>query len=137
MIIKEKIDKQIRKPVDIARILQEILMTEAELDQDKEHFWAIGFDCRMRIKYIELVSLGTLTTTLFHPRETFRLAIMKGVTSIMIAHNHPSGEMEFSDPDIECVKKLKQAGEILGIELMDALIISKYNYVSAKDTNII
>jgi len=117
--------KKIENPKDIAEILHAILKREGKIDQDKEHFWTIGLDARNCIKYIELVSLGTLTSNLVHPRETFRLAIMKGVANLVISHNHPSGNVEPSDADLEITERLKKAGQILGIEIVDHIIIGK------------
>lgn len=116
----------------IANIIQDILITENEIDQSKEHFWSIGLNCRNRIEYIELVSLGTLTNGLIHPRETYRLAVMKGVASIIVCHNHPSGETEPSREDILITERLKNAGDILGIKLLDHIIITGDSYLSLK-----
>jgi DNA repair protein RadC len=139
MIIKtEKIVyKEITNPQDIAEILKKILKSEDPIDQDKEHFWSIGLNNRNQIVYIELVSLGTLNSSLVHPRETFRLAIMKGVASIMVAHNHPSGDTTPSMEDILLTKRLNEAGKIIGIDLIDHIIISKTSFISFKEKKLI
>ena len=72
---------------------------EDKIDQEKEHFYVMHLDVKNRVKLVELVSLGTLTASLVHPRETFRRAVMQGSASIIVAHNHPSGEVEPSDED--------------------------------------
>lgn len=120
---------------DVAAILYAILDAEEFVDRDKEHFWTIGFDIKNRIKYIELVSLGCLTSTITHPRETFRFAIMQGVASIIIAHNHPSGDKTPSDIDKVFTGRLKQAGEILGIPLLDHIILGHDEHYSFADHN--
>jgi len=129
--------KSINKPEDLARILQDILKTEDRYDQDKEHFWAIGLNSRNIIQYLELVSLGTLNASLVHPREVFRLSVHKAVASILIAHNHPSGNTEPSREDLEITKRLTEAGKILGIDVLDHIIIAGKDYLSFKEKSLI
>ena len=136
MIVFDK-NISIKNPEDIAKILQSILKSEDILDQEKEHFYTIHLDNRNRIKLIELVTLGTLNSSLMHPRETYRRAVIEGDSKIMIAHNHPTGICEPSDEDINVTKKLKKAGEILDIELMDHIVFSIKNYFSFREKNLI
>ena len=126
--VKEK--SSITSPAQLARIFQEILANEQENDQEKEHFWVVGANTRNRIEYIELVSLGTLNFSSVHPRETFRLAIIKRVDSIFIVHNHPSGHLEPSNEDTRMTKRLREAGEIVGITLEDSIIIGENSFFS-------
>ncbi len=132
MEIKIKGKKQIDNPEKIAEVLKSILLAEDENDRKKEHFWAIGLNSRNIIEYVELVSLGTINASIVHPREVFRLAMLKQATSIIISHNHPSGDSNPSEDDLAITKRLKNAGEILGIELLDHIIIGKEFY-SFKD----
>src|ERR687895_2818114 len=81
-------------------------------------------DIRNHVKMVELVSLGTLNSSLVHPRETFRRAVIAGSASIIVAHNHPSGEVEPSDEDTKTTKLLHEAGNILGITLLDHVIFT-------------
>ena len=101
-----------------------------ENDQLKEHFWAVGVNARNTIQYIELVSLGTLNASLVHPRESFRLAIQKSVACIFFVHNHPSGDAEPSAEDRAVTRRLKEAGEILGIQVVDHLVITATSFSS-------
>ncbi|MFH1014010.1 MAG: JAB domain-containing protein [Thermoplasmatota archaeon] len=126
--IKEKID--INAPGNVAEIFQKILATENEIDREKEHFWAVGITTRNTIKYIELVSLGTLEASLVHPRETFRLAILKAASRIIVAHNHPSETLAPSEEDIKITKRLVDAGNIIGITVLDHVIVTKGGYTS-------
>jgi len=135
--VKGENKKSIHNPQELFEILQKVLLAENRIDQDKEHFWSIGVDTRNRIKYIELVSLGTLNSSLVHPREMFRLAVIKGVASVILAHNHPSGDVEPSGTDLEVTNRLVKAGEILGIGVLDHIIISKDTYYSFADNNLI
>jgi len=123
MIISAK-KKKITSSIEIASALKAILMAENEVDRDKEHFWVVGLNTKNVIQYVDLCSLGILNRSLVHPREVFRLAIMKGVSSIIVAHNHPSGEVTPSADDHEVTIDLKKAGEVVGITLLDHIIIS-------------
>lgn len=132
MIVKTK-QKKAENADKLARIMTEIINNEDEIDQKKEHFWVIGVDTRLHIEYIELVSLGNLNQSIVHPREVFRFAIMKGVRSIIVSHNHPSGHLEPSTEDILINDKLSKAGIIIGIEVLDHVIIDgKGGYYSMK-----
>jgi DNA repair protein RadC len=123
MVIKDLIGKKTSSAKDVAEVLSHILKSGDKLDRDKEHFWVIGLNTRNSIKFVELVSLGTLNASLIHPREVFRYSVMHGVCSIIIGHNHPSGNPEPSETDIETTKRLVNAGKILGIEILDHVII--------------
>jgi len=122
-MITQYLKKQVLTGKDVAAIMMAILAAEPEIEQEKEHFWCIGLDVKNRIKYIDLVSLGTLTSSLIHPRETFRMAIMQGCASIVVAHNHPSGDTTPSRDDIAVTDRLCSAGEILGVKMLDHIII--------------
>ncbi len=90
-------------------------------------------DIRSRVTLVELVSLGTLNASLVHPRETFRRAVMQGSASIIVAHNHPSGEVEPSDEDTKTTKLLFEAGTILGINLLDHVIFANDKFYSFRE----
>jgi len=117
-------NQRVTTPIKVIRIFQAILELENKIDQDKEHFWTIGLNQRNVIKYIELVSLGTLNASLVHPREVFRMAIFEGIGSLIIVHNHPSGDPEPSEDDLTIIQRLKQAGEIIGIKIIDSIILT-------------
>ena len=118
--------------------MTEILCTESEVDRGREHFWVLGLNAKNVILYIELVSLGTLTNSLIHPRETYRLAVMRGVASIIAVHNHPSGDCEPSREDCIVSVRLQQAGEVLGINFLDHIIINEEgNFVSLQERGIV
>jgi DNA repair protein RadC len=122
--IPAKTEQPINNPSRAASIFRAILRAECPVDQDKEHFWVMGLTTRKTIKYIELVSLGTLKTAPVSPREVFRFAIMQGVDSIIVCHNHPSGDLAPSFDDVAISNKLIDAGRILGIEMLDHVIIA-------------
>ena len=91
----------------------------------KEHFICLYLDARLEVKHTELISLGTLDATIVHPREVFHPAIEKPSASIIVLHNHPSGDIEPSDDDRHITKRLCEAGKILGIQVLDHVIFDK------------
>lgn len=124
MTVKTAVKERIRTAEDVAHVMTEILNFSEEQDRHKEHLWTIGLNSANEINYVELVSLGTLTETSAHPREIFKIAIMKNSVGIIVCHNHPSGRVKPSSADDFLTQRLKKAGEIIGIELLDHVIIS-------------
>ncbi|MFA6016795.1 MAG: JAB domain-containing protein [Patescibacteria group bacterium] len=129
--------KIVFSPKSVWEIVKELLASEDEIDRDKEHFWVFHLDVRNRIKLIELVSLGTLNSSLVHPREVFARAVGERSAQIIIAHNHPSGEHTPSEDDLIITKRLVKAGEILGIELIDHLVVTATGFTSFKKKGLI
>src|SRR5208283_6242932 len=84
MIIKENTSEKVSNASEVAKVLTAILAKDSEIDRDKEHLWSIGLNTKNVIKFVDLVSLGTLTGSLVGPREFFRLAVKKGVANIII-----------------------------------------------------
>ena len=101
-------------------------------DKAKEHLKLILLNPRNKIIGISTISIGTLNASLVHPREVFKDAIAHSAASVVLAHNHPSGDPEPSEDDIEITKKLVESGKILGIEVIDHIIIGKNDYYSFK-----
>ena len=102
-------------------------------DKKKEHFYALLLDTKNRIIAEELVSVGILDASLIHPREVFKAAISANCRSMILVHNHPSGDCEPSGADKEVTKNLLEVGEILGIDVLDHVIVGKDNYMSMKE----
>ena len=98
----------------------------------KEHFLALLLDTRNRLIKVAEISVGSLDSSIVHPREVFKEAISATAASVIFVHNHPSGDPEASEDDIELTKRLAQAGEIVGIEVLDHIIIGDKNYLSLK-----
>ena len=107
----------------VAEHLRKILKRGDSLAREREHFWVITLTTNNRVKFVELVSLGTLNASLVHPREVFRRAIKHGACSIVVGHNHPSGNCKPSQEDIRLTRQLKESGAIIGIEVLDHVII--------------
>ena len=113
-----------------------LLLLEDAVARDKEHFYVMHLDVRSRVKLVELVSLGTLTSSLVHPRETFRRAVMQGSARIIVAHNHPSGVADPSDEDRNVTTLLLEAGNLLGITVLDHLIFTPSSFYSFKNSRV-
>ncbi len=90
----------------------------------KEHFVVLYLNARNQLIHKETISIGTLNANLVHPREVFKPAIEHLAASIIVAHNHPSGGTEPSEADLELTKRLKEAGKIIGVEVVDHIIIT-------------
>jgi DNA repair protein RadC len=101
----------------------------------KEHFVAFFLDSRNQNIKKEIISIGTLTTSLVHPREVFEPAIQNLAAQIILCHNHPSGNLEPSAADVEVTRRLIAAGKILGIDVLDHVIVSSTGFFSMKESN--
>lgn len=121
---------------DLYHVMQRILLRENKIDQNREHFWIIGLESNSRILFIELISLGTVKSTIVEPMEVFSLALQKRAVNIILCHNHPSGSLKPSMEDRDVTDRLIQAGRIVNMPVLDHLIISERTYLSFEDTGI-
>ena len=85
----------------------------------------------------EIISVGSLNANLVHPREVFEPAVRNLAAQIILAHNHPSGDPEPSEDDLEITKRLVDSGRILGIEIIDHIIVAKNGFISFKEKRLI
>lgn len=106
-------------------------------DNKKEHFIVFFLDSRHQELKREIISVGSINMSLVHPREVFEPAILHLASQIIVAHNHPSGNSEPSDADMEVTKQLVQAGKILGIEVLDHIIVTQKDYLSFKQQKLL
>jgi DNA repair protein RadC len=104
--------------------------------KDREHFVVLHLDSAHQPLSVEVVSVGTLNLAVVHPREVFKGAILANAQGIIAAHNHPSGKLDPSEEDRQVFKRLKHAGDILGIKLLDFLVISGGQFRSLSDPHI-
>ncbi len=103
----------------------------------KEHFLVLSLDTRNHLINTQTISIGSLDSSIVHPREVFKEAISSTAASVIFAHNHPSGDPTPSEDDIKLTKRLVEAGEILGIEVLDHIIICDKDYISMKSRNLL
>ncbi|UCH35159.1 MAG: DNA repair protein RadC [Armatimonadota bacterium] len=101
--------------------------------QDKEHFKALLLDVRNRCIAVRPVSMGSLTSNVAHPREVFHEAVSHSAHSVIVAHNHPSGDPTPSEEDKALTRRLVEAGKVMGIEVLDHVIIGDGRWVSLKE----
>ena len=107
-------------------------------DSDREKFVALYLDVKNVPNCIEIISIGSLNSSIVTPREVFKSAVMSNSNSIIVAHNHPSGSLEPSKEDVNVTLRLKEAGKILGIQLLDHIIVNyDGKYVSLKEKGVI
>jgi DNA repair protein RadC len=98
---------------------------------ERESFWAIGLNARCQPTALEMVAVGTLTACLVHPREVFTPMLRAGgVAMLAVAHNHPSGDCIASSEDVELTARLRAAGDVLGIPVVDFLVVTTKSYSS-------
>jgi len=117
----------VKTPDDVVGVVRSRLR-----GKKKEHFLALLLDTRSQLIKVSEISIGSLDTSIVHPREVFKEAISVSAASVIFAHNHPSGDPEASEDDIELTKRLAQAGEIVGIDVLDHIIICDKKYLSLK-----
>ena len=99
-------------------------------DLPKEHLRGLYLNSRYKLVHDEVISIGTLTSNIIHPREVFKPALDYSAVAVILAHNHPSGSTKPSKEDIKITQQLIEAGRVLGIDLIDHIIITKNKFVS-------
>jgi len=104
---------------------------------DRECVWRIDLDARRQVLGWEIVSLGTLSASLIHPREVFKGALLNNAAAIALVHNHPSGDSSPSLEDREATRRVSRAGELLGVPLIDHLIVADSNFFSFREAGLL
>jgi len=110
------------------------LVIEDMKNLDREHFGVILLDSKNAVISVERVSVGTVNSSLVHPREVLKPALEKSATSIILVHNHPTGNVAPSREDIMITRRFEKCGKILGIEVIDHIIVGDGNYRSMKES---
>ncbi|KMK77949.1 MULTISPECIES: RadC family protein [Bacillaceae] len=124
--------RSIRSPQDAYDLFKSFLE-----DKDREHFIVVSLDTKNQPVSINICHIGSLNASIVSPREVMKSAILSSAASIMVAHNHPSGETTESREDVEVTKRLAEAGKLMGIELLDHIIIGDGKYNSLKEKGVI
>jgi DNA repair protein RadC len=117
----------LKSPEDVTAVVRSQLK-----GKKREHFLVLCLDTRNRLIDCRPVSIGSLNTSIVHPREVFAEAVSCRAASVIFAHNHPSGDPEPSKEDVELTKRLVKAGEIMGIDVLDHIIVCDKSHVSLK-----
>jgi DNA repair protein RadC len=122
----------IRGPEDLFKLLRPRIGK-----QDREHFVAVLLSSRNTVIGIETVSVGSLNASIVHPREVFKPAIVHSASAIALAHNHPSGNVTPSEEDLAITRRLRDAGRLLGIDLLDHVIVGHSSFASLKERKLL
>lgn len=138
VLVKEKgamydVQKRIESPRAAYEAITEIAKVQEEA---QEVFGILILNTKNKIVAAHEISRGVLNSSLVHPREVFKPAVLHNAAGIICFHNHPSGDTEPSPADIETTKRLVEAGKILGIEVVDHIIVSDDRYVSLKERGV-
>jgi len=115
----------LRKPTDVGAYVRARLG-----DAPSERFLVLGLDARQRVRLVEMVAIGTLSSVEVHPREVFRPLVRAGMHSVIAVHNHPSGDPSPSEADLDLTRRLADVGVLLGIPLLDHLVVTAFEVVS-------
>ncbi len=122
----------VNSPQDIAHLVMEEMRF-----LDREHFRIVSLSTKNHVLGISSISIGSLNSSLVHPRECFKEAIRRNSNAIILLHNHPSGDPTPSREDIDVTRRLADGGKILGIEVLDHVIIGDNRYISLKERGIL
>ncbi|WP_079710186.1 RadC family protein [Paraliobacillus ryukyuensis] len=117
----------IRSPEDAYEYLRDMQYL------NQEHFVVLGLNTKNEILYRETIFVGTLNSSVVHPREVFKSLIRRSCASAIVSHNHPSGDVSPSQEDVQVTKRLHEAGKTIGIEVLDHIIVGHERYVSLKE----
>ena len=117
----------VKTPEDVMALVRSRLK-----GKKKEYFLALLLDTRNQLIRVAEISIGSLDSSIVHPREVFKEAVSASAASVLFAHNHPSGDPEASEDDVNLTKRLAEAGEIMGIDVLDHIIIGEQKYLSLK-----
>lgn len=120
-----------RKPYSEPEAVSKLLSQYLE-GADRENMVVLALDSQNHVIGVNTVSVGILDSTLVHPREVFKFAIMANAASIILGHNHPSGDVKPSAEDIAATKRFTQAGTLIGIELLDHIIVGEDGFTSLR-----
>ncbi len=117
----------IKGPDDAAELLLEQMRY-----LDREHFKTVLLNSKNQVLGIEVISIGSINASMVHPREIFRTAIKRNAAAVVLAHNHPSGDPSPSSDDIQVTERVLRAGQLIGVDVLDHLIIGDKCYISLR-----
>ena len=131
---KYEVETRISCPKDIYEVLTKVCRIQCNAE---EVFILITLNTKNIVTGYFEVHRGTINTSLVHPREVFKRALLNNASNIMVAHNHPSGDPNPSKEDIQITERLKEAGNLLGLNLLDHIIVGEHKYISLKEKGIL
>lgn len=128
----ERARAPVRPVIRDARGVRDVVLADVR-GTEREQFFALLLDGRHRLQRRVVVGVGTLTCSLVHPREVFQAAVREGAAAVVVAHNHPSGDPAPSGEDLEVTRRLVEAGQLLGIPLVDHVVVAAEACVSLRE----
>ena len=131
---KYEVETRISCPKDIYEVLTKVCRIQCNAE---EVFILITLNTKNIVTGYFEVHRGTINTSLVHPREVFKRALLNNASNIIVAHNHPSGDPNPSKEDIQITERLKEAGNLLGINLIDHIIVGEDKYISLKEKGVL
>ena len=124
--------KKIQRPRDVYELL-----VDDFIGLQVEQFRILLLDTKNQVKKIDIISEGTLNASIVHPREVYKSAVLNSASCIMLVHNHPSGDPNPSREDVNITNRLVEAGDLMGITVLDHIVIANRNYYSFKENNLL
>jgi DNA repair protein RadC len=130
--VKHNSSPQIMGPSDIANVVAPLIVNASQ-----EHFIGVFLNTQHQVIHSKVLFIGTLNASLVHPREVFKEAVKVSAASVVVAHNHPSGDLTPSPADIEMTKQLKEAAQMIHIPLLDHVIVGEVGYLSFSELGLL
>ena len=135
-VVREEVEyyssKKVQSPKDLEEVVRKFIG-----DADREIFLAVNLSSANKINSIHIISIGSLNQSLVHPRECFKAALLCNAEAVVFAHNHPSGEVIPSLEDKQITTMLKQAGQLLGVRVLDHVIVGSNGCFSFQENNLL
>lgn len=135
--LKRHEQQKILSSNDMYNVMQRIFLRESKIDRNREHLWTISLDAANTILNIELVSMGRINQVIVQPVEVFSVPLQKRAVSVVLVHNHPSGQLKPSERDRDITDRLIQCGLMLNVPMLDHLIITERSFYSFNDTGLL
>lgn len=131
-IVEERVEDYLKHSIKSPKDAAQIVMKEIG-DEDREVFLVLVLNAKNQVNAIHRCHVGSINASIVHPREVMKVAILNNGASIIVGHNHPSQKLEASTEDIDVTKRLVEAGQIMGIEILDHVIVSENDFISLKE----
>lgn len=125
-----EVDRKIKSPEDIAQLARVYLRMQ---ELPEEYMYMVILNNKLQVTGVFEISHGNVNSSIVGPREVFQKALLANAVSIILMHNHPSGDPTPSSEDIKVTQRLIKAGEILGVQVLDHLVVGRTSYISLKD----
>ncbi len=131
-LVREKSNPYAEKHIDDARAAYNLFRSLVE-DRDRENLWLACLDTKNRVNCLAQIAVGSLNAAIVHPREVFKTALLANAATVIVLHNHPSGDPAPSAEDKAITKRLVEAGQLLGVRVLDHIIVGDGEFYSFAD----